>query len=180
MPTHLRANKNHPTKNKREKVTRTHTGKLTPWTGLFFRFAPCACENENENLPELCVGLRLRCFNAIFSFSSIWPCRAVPDWLASWNGVSAYRPGRATGQAGPGRARPGQGCHQLLLGCCGLTRLLRWLWYSADSSLRTNRGPRAHTHGKDYSRGHTSKSVYLYLMWGQLGGHGHRAYCIYK
>lgn len=110
--------------------------------------------------------------------------RAVPC-QTGWPAGTAFQ---LIGQAGrlvkPGRARPGQGCHQLLLGCCGLTRLLRWLWYSADSSLRTNRGPRAHihahTHGKDYSRGHTTKSVYLYLMWGQLGGHGHRAYCIYK
>lgn len=57
--------KNHPIRyiytHTRTTTTHTHThvrsqlnapGKLTPWTGLFFRFAPCA--NENENPPELC------------------------------------------------------------------------------------------------------------------------------
>lgn len=145
--------KNHPIRyiytHTRTTTTHTHThvrsqlnapGKLTPWTGLFFRFAPCA--NENENPPELCgccdyvVLMPFLVFHP-YGQTGWTEWTAWTRWirlLASWT-VNRSRYSLSSCQ----------GCQ-----AASSWRLLRWLWHRIDSArfavIAARPHALAHTH----------------------------------
>lgn len=187
--------KNHPIRythtHAQQLLTHTHThtqtakrtGKTYPVDGVVFPI--CALWKWKWKSTRALRLLRLRCSNAIFSFPSIWPDRVdtLDTLLASWTlNQSRYSLSGC------------QGCQAaswpLLKSLVALVMASRSLgsfcsYRSPPTRIRTHSHTHKHTYTHRYtyencSRGHTTKSQYLYLMRGQLAGHGHRAYCSHK